>query len=80
MTGQLERKTNNICVAKLRNIARRLQRLKAGMPVRLLAEQYAADGIGVSWSDFPAGHYAQECFVDDGVYGVMESNVRIVSK
>jgi len=60
--------------------ARRLQRLKVGIPVRLQAEQYAAEGIGVAWTDFPAGHYAQGCLVNDGVYGVMESNVRVVCK
>lgn len=60
--------------------ARRLQLQKVATPVRLAAEQYANEDFSVRWQDLRSDQFVQGCLVDEGVYGVTESTVRIVRK
>ncbi len=59
--------------------ARRISRISTARPVRLAVEEYSNDALNTQWRDLPPGQFIQGCLVDEGVYGVTQSSVRIVT-
>ncbi len=59
--------------------ARRMNRMGIAVPVRLSVEQYSNEALNFRWEDLRTGQFIQGCLVDEGVYGVTESSVRIVA-
>lgn len=47
---------------------------KNGIPVKLEIEAYLPDEAGLSWVSLSPGDYIQGCFVDGGVYAVVNKD------
>lgn len=55
------------------------RKMKHAIAVKLMVTQYSNDEIRMGWISVPNGEYVQGCLTDQGVYGVTQTTVRLVS-
>lgn len=60
-------------------VSRQTAKKILGRPVKIRALRWGYDlGLSIEWHEIPSGQYVHACLTEEGVYAIVDSELRIV--